>query len=184
MKKLLMAFICLDLIFVGVVLQLNSEKSRGLASTQTSMTEGQQQKKELIQSLTFQNYSDRFVLATTYLQAICASYAHISLQFKALHLAVSGTAPTITSSFSCSQILREPGQTELTTLHRDFHAAHSRLPTTGYVRARGTFPDDPIEKDWQLSAIIVGGGSDTEASQFTVTEAELQLFGKMAEISF
>lgn len=176
MKKLLVLFITLDFIFVSTILKINSEQERGLASSFPALTEGQQQKKEFIQSLQFQATAESFIVQTSYLQALCASYAHISLQFKAAELAVSGTPPTITSSFSCSQILNDPGRNQLVTRLDDFHAAHARKPTTGYVRAQGTFPDEAIEKNWQLSSLIVGGGNDNEAAQFTVNEAELLLF--------
>lgn len=176
MKKLLLLFIALDLIFVGTILKNQNEKKRGIASSSSILTEAQQQKKDFIQSLQFQTTAESFIVETSYLQALCASYAHISLQFKAVEVAVSGVAPTITSSFSCSQILNNPRQNYLLTRFDDFHAAHARQPTSGYVRAQGAFPNEAIEKDWQLSSLIVGGGSNEEATQFTVNEAELLLF--------
>lgn len=185
MKKLLILFVLLDLVFVCTVLKLNSTNStRGLASTEDELSEGQKQKQDLIKSFSLTNSSTDFTIKTEYLQSLCASYHTIVLKFKAPHVAVSGTPPTFSSAFSCESILHNPNQDSLKTLFSDFYAAQRKQQTQGYITAHAIFADEALEPAWQLFEVEISGGTEAGADHFTISEAELLHYLSQSQLSF
>lgn len=173
MKKLLVLFVILDFVFVGVILKLFSEKERSIASFEDSpkLTEGQNQKLDLIKSFKFSFSKDEVLLQTDYLQSLCSSYDIVELKFKALNVAFSGQPPLISHSFSCIQIGKNPDQEILRTAIADLRSLQKEnimKKNESQLRAFGVFADEELPNDWALFEIAVSG-----TISFIISEAEL-----------
>ena len=173
MKKLLILFVALDLVFVGVILRLFSEKERTIASYEDSphLTDGQNQKLDLIKSFKFSFTKDEVRLQTDYLQSLCTSYDIVELKFKALNVAFSGQPPLITHSFSCAAIGKNPDQEILRTAIADLRILQKEnllKKNESQLRAYGIFADEELPNDWALFEIAVTGKIN-----FTISETEL-----------
>lgn len=173
MKKFLIIFAILDLIFVGVILNINSQKERSIASSESGkrLTAGQNQKLELIQSFQFSSSLNDVALTTDYLQSLCTLYDNIELKFKAINIAFSGQQPFISHSFSCSEIKKEADLDSLRTSIADIKSLQKKpvlKKDSGELRAVGIYSDEELPKEWLLYEIVVSG----EIS-FTISEAEL-----------
>lgn len=173
MKKLLVLFVILDFVFVGVILKLFSEKERSIASYEDSpkLTEGQNQKLELIKSFKFSYTKDEVLLQTDYLQSICNNYEIVELKFKAVNVAFSGQPPLISHSFSCTEIGKNPDQELLRTAMSDLRSMQKETilkKNESQIRAFGIFADEDLPNDWALFEIAVSG-----TISFTISEAEL-----------
>lgn len=183
MKKILLLFFVLDLIFVGVLLKFNHQRAkpgRTVASAEdeaaptedlmNGLTEGQAQKLELLRSLEFSKTDQKITLKTGYLQSICAGYSLITLKFKAVDMAVSGQAPEVAHTYSCALIQQDSSQDRLETDVAAFLALQQPNEDPA-LRAVGFFPGEDFPDRWKLYEIQVSG----ELS-FTVNEAELDGF--------
>lgn len=173
MKKLLILFVVLDLVFVGVILRLFSEKERNIANFEDSpkLTDGQNQKLDLIKSFKFSFSKDDVLLQTDYLQSLCASYDIVELRFKAVNVAFSGQPPLIIHSFSCAEIGKNPDQEILRTAMTDLRLMQQEnllKKNESQLRAYGIFADEDLPNDWALFEIAVTGKIN-----FTISEAEL-----------
>lgn len=173
MKKLLVLFVILDFVFMGVILKLFSEKERSIASYEDDpkLTEGQNQKLDLIKSFRFSASKDEVLLQTDYLQTICASYDLVELKFKAVNVAFSGQPPLINHSFSCNEIGKNPDLEILRTAIADLRLLqkeHSLKKKESLLRAFGIFADEELPNDWVLFEVAVTGKIN-----FTISEAEL-----------
>lgn len=173
MKKLLVLFFILDFVFVGLVLKLFNEKERSIASFEDSpkLTEGQNQKLELIKSLKFSFSKYEVLLQTEYLQSLCISYQIVELKFKAANVAYSGQPPIISHSYSCTEIGKNPDQEILRTAISDLQSLQKESvlnKSESQLRAFGIFADEELPNDWVLFEIAVSG-----AISFTISEAEL-----------
>lgn len=173
MKKLLAIFIVLDFVFVGMVTKILSEKQRSVASLQnrTELTEGQNQKLELIKSLKFSTSAEEILLTTDMMQSLCASYSLIKLKFKALNVAFSGQEPLITHTFSCAEIKKNTEQAILKTAIGDIKSLHT-LPLLkkeiSQLQAQGIYSDEEMPNEWRLFEIEVSG-----ETSFNISEVEL-----------
>lgn len=173
MKKLLVLFVILDFVFIGVILKLFNEKERSIASFEDSpkLTEGQNQKLDLIKSLKFSFSKDEVLLQTDYLQSLCGSYQIVELKFKAVNVAFSGQAPLISHSFSCTKIGKNPDQEILRTAIADLRSLQRESVLSkneSQLRAFGIFADEELPNDWVLFEIAVSG-----TINFTISEVEL-----------
>ena len=173
MKKLLTLFVILDLIFVGVILKVSSEKERSVASlpNEPELTDGQNQKLELISSLKFSHTSEKLALKTDLLQSICFSYSLIELKFKALNVAFSGQQPFISHTFSCAEIKKDTTQQSLITSVADFKSMqknHLLKKEFSQLIAHGIYSDEELPNEWCLFEIVVSGETN-----FSISEAEL-----------
>lgn len=173
MKKLLVLFVILDIVFVGLILKMFSEKERSIASFEGApkLTEGQNQKLDLIKSLKFSNSKNEVLLQTDYLQSLCSSYEIVELKFKALNVAFSGQPPLISHSFSCSEISKNPDQEILRTAIADMQLLQKEnilKKSESQLRAFGIFADEELPQVWALFEIAVSG-----TISFTISEAEL-----------
>lgn len=173
MKKFLTMFVILDLIFVGVVLKIYSENDRSIASLQNQpeLTEGQNQKLELIKSFRLSSSQIEVVLNTEMLQSLCVTYSVIELKFKALNVAYSGQEPLITHAFSCAEIKKNTAQDSLRTSIQDLKSLQKNSllkKEASQLTAHGIYSDEELPNDWRLFSIAVSG----EAS-FNISEAEL-----------
>lgn len=173
MKKLLTLFVILDFIFIGIILKINSDKQRSVASAEygIGLTDGQIQKLEIIRSLKFLTSNEQIVLSTNMLQSLCTTYAVIELKFKALNVAFSGQQPLISHSFSCDEIKKNKEQESLQTLFSDIKSMQKISvlnKETSQLRAYGIFSDEDLPNEWGLFEITVTG-----INSFVITEAEL-----------
>jgi hypothetical protein len=177
MKKLLALFFVLDLIFVGVVLKLNSEKRRNIASTDeatSELTDGQQQKLQLIQSFKFVKSGADARLSTNMLQSLCASYKYVLVKFKAMDMAVSGQAPTVINSFSCAQVSSDTSQDFLSTDTSVFEQLKIQKKI-GQLSSVALFRDEDLPQSWKFFELEVIG-DDPAQDHFTISEAELNTY--------
>lgn len=174
MKKLLVLFVALDLIFVGVIVKISSPQQRTIASNSEQMTEGQKQKEELIQSFVFSKQNDSVVLKTENLQSLCASYKYLKIKFKANEFAVSGQAPLIINSYSCDEILKNSEQDSLSTDLKDFTQLR-KTKAFGSLSSVALFADEELPTDWKFFEFEVTG-DDPQQDHFTVNEAELNTY--------
>ena len=118
MKKLLALFVIIDFIFIGLIIKLNTNPSRVIASTDSSfdsLTEGQKNKWNLIKTLSFKITEDDVLLETDMLQMICETSSLIELKFLALNVAYAGSQPTISHTFTCEKIRNNQTKTQLIT---------------------------------------------------------------------
>lgn len=173
MKKLLVLFVILDFVFVGLILKIFYEKERSIASLDAApkLSEGQNQKLELIKSFKFTSSKEEIVLSTELLQSLCATYDLIELRFKATNVAFSGQPPFISNSYSCSEISKNSHQETLGTSIADFKSLQknsSLKKDTSQMKAFGIYTDEEFPNEWVLYEIAISG----EIS-FTITEAEL-----------
>lgn len=173
MKKFLIIFVILDLIFVGIILKISSENSRFVASVpnEPELTEGQQQKLKLMESFIFNKTEKEIVLRTNYLQSACASFTTIELKFKALNMAFSGEAPLITHTFSCEEIKKDSSVDSLITELADFKSLRNQtvIKKDGSVlNAFAIFSDEELPAEWRLYEVRFSG-----LESFSVSEAEI-----------
>lgn len=174
MKKILLLFVLLDMVFVGVILKMNpspQRQQRFVAETaDTGLTEGQTQKLNLIQNLVFSKTDQKITLQTDYLQLICESAALITLKFKATDVAVSGQPPQISHTHSCANLQQNIASNWLETDTADFQALHRRDDIAG-LKAHALFRDEEFPQHWTLFEIQISGELN-----FTIHEAELNQF--------
>lgn len=173
MKKLLVLFLVLDFIFVGVIVKIFPQKERSIASLQnrTELTEGQNQKLELIKSLKFSVSPEEILINTNMMQSLCSSYSLIQLKFKALNVAFSGQEPLIIHTFSCAEILKNTEQETLQTAINDIKSLHKTpllKKTTSWLQAHGIYSDEEMPNEWRLFEIAISG-----ETSFNISEAEL-----------
>lgn len=173
MKKFLILFVILDFIFVGIILKISTEQQRQVASVSddSELTEGQQQKLELMKSFVFNKTESEVVLRTNMLQAACATYATIELKFKAQGLAFSGEPPSITHSFSCEEIKKDNSLDSMISLIADLKSLRNQpaiKKQISLLRAFAIFSDEELPNEWRLSEIRFGG---TES--FSISEVEI-----------
>ena len=176
MKKILALFVVLDLIFVGVILKISPDESnrRSIANSadEADLTAGQQQKLALIKSLQFIKSDKEIILQTNYLQALCASYSMIRVQFQAVDLAVSGQPPQITHSFSCDLIKQHSATDSLSTDLTEFKSLQHKSDFS-HLKASALYSDEEFPKRWKIFAIEVTGEEN-----FTINDAEInQILG-------
>ena len=97
MKKLLVIFVVLDLVFLGIVLTISQKNSRSIATVTenafSELTEGQQNKWHLIETFKFTQTENSISLLTDKLQMICETSLSIQLDFSAQNFAIAGLAP-------------------------------------------------------------------------------------------
>lgn len=174
MKKLLALFIILDLIFVGIVIKISSEKQRNVASesaNNSELTEGQKQKLEIIQSLHFNKNEEAIILQTNMLQALCASYSLVELKFKAVNMAFSGQEPLVTHAFSCAEIIKNNDLEKLSTNLTDFKTLNKTKEyryNLSLLKSKSLYSDEDMPSEWRLFEISISG-----ENSFNISEAEL-----------
>lgn len=170
MKKILTIFIILDLIFVGIIFKITTQKSRNIASEE-DLSPGQKQKLEVIESLKLQQGDDSLDLKTDMLQALCANYSLIQLKFKAVNMAFSGQEPLVTNTFSCAQISKNTDRSTLLTKFSDFRSLQTNSEISNedsQLKAHALYKDEDMPSDWRLFEIAVTG-----ETSFNISEPEI-----------
>lgn len=177
MKKWLVLFAIVDLIFVGLVLKISTPNKRNIASHEeeafyAELTEGQKNKYDFVKSFEFIANTEELTLSTDRLQALCQTQSMIELKFKAVNVAYAGSHPSISHIYSCENIRKDVSTMALSTSVADFKALHTtallRLEDSE-LRARQVYSDEDFPEDWILSDMIVTGEMN-----FTVNTAEME----------
>ena len=191
MKKWLFLFVVIDLVFVALVLQLaNRNDSRNIASDSNHpglsqrFTEGQQRKLNLVQSLQFSVDSEKIILMTNLLQALCETSSLIETHFTALNVAVAGGSPTLIHTFSCEAIRQNQAQNTLETKISDLTSAALRQNKNldlgvSQLRTENLYSDEEFPEDWRLASIKIIG-----PSSFSISNAELDLAHDARDFEF
>lgn len=178
MKKWLSLFIIIDFIFIGLVLLLSNEKTRSIANLEQTtidtnqLSEGQQRKLSLIQSLNFKVDSQKISLDSNFLQAYCSAYSIIEVKFKALNQATAGQSPTILHKFSCENFRNDNSLSSLETPLKLFIDIQfkKRIDLVGsQLISNNLFSDEEFPNEWSLDEIIFYG-----SSTFSISNIELQ----------
>lgn len=178
MKKWLVLFLIIDFIFIGLVLKLSNEKTRSIANLEqptidtNQLSEGQQRKLSLIQSLNFNINSQKISLKSNFLQAYCSAYSMIEVKFKALNQATAGLSPSISHKFSCENFRKDNSLSSLETplqLFKDLQFK-KRIELNGSLLiSNNLFSDEEFPNEWSLDEIIFYG-----SSTFSISNIELQ----------
>ena len=182
MKKWLFLFVVIDLVFVALVLQLaNRNDSRNIASDNNHpglsqrFTAGQQRKLNLVQSFRFSIDTEKIVLTSDLLQALCETASLVEVHFTALNVAVAGGSPTIIHTFSCEAIRQIQSQNTLETKISDLTSStlrQNKILDLGVSRLRteNLYSDEEFPEDWRVFSIKIIG-----PSSFSISSAELDL---------
>lgn len=184
MKKILVLFILLDLVFVGVILILNKQPERSISSVSNEeipgLTEGQQNKWRLIKSFHFQKTAASIEFQTDLLQMICDSSSLIELRYLAQNIAIAGEPPSISHVFSCFELKKDLSQTTLSTPLDDFKLMHQqkklKLPQSE-LTSNQIYPSEEFPTDWKLAEIKVNGIYTFTINQFEIEKVLQTSFG-------
>ncbi len=176
MKKLLILFVALDLIFVGLILKvITSAPSRTISSvddrTYKDLTEGQKNKWDLVKTLNFEVLTDSVVLTTDKLQMICDTSTLIELRFTAQNVAFAGSAPTVLHTYSCESIRKDQTLSSLQTAFADFRNLHQSKKVernSSQLAGLNIFADEEFPTNWRLTAVHIMG-----PNTFTINEHEI-----------
>lgn len=174
MKKILILFVLLDLVFVGVILKITNEDNRRFVASVTGdaeLTEGQQQKLDLMKSFIFNKTESEVILRTNTLQAACASFTTIELKFKALNMAFSGQEPLITHTFSCEEIKKDTSSDSMVTALSDLKSLRTEpviKKQSSVLAAHAIYSDEEMPNDWRLFEIRFSG-----SQSFSISEVEI-----------
>ncbi len=174
MKKWLMLFAVVDLIFVGLVLKYSNQSDRQIASTvaELELSSGQKNKIELTTSFRLNTSDSVISFETDKLQSICDTSTFVELKFQALRVAFAGAQPSITHSYSCAEIKKNLSNRTLETKVSDFksmQAEKSRPLLGSSLVAEQVYSDEDFPEDWQLVEVKVTGPSN-----FTINQFELE----------
>lgn len=176
MKKFLLLFILLDLVFVGAVFTISKQQRRSISSIDsnaaTNLSEGQQNKWHLLETFKFQKTDVALEFETDKLQMICDTSSLIELQFIAQNVAIGGASPTISHVFSCHELKKDLALNKLITSVTDFKSMHQqsklRLPKSE-LNAFQVYSTEEFPQQWRLAEIKISG-----ASTFTINEYEIE----------
>lgn len=184
MKKFLILFILLDLIFVGVILTLKTGPSRNISSVSTTeipgLTEGQQNKWRLIQSFHFKKNVDSLDLETDQLQVICDTSSLIELRFLAQNIAIGGESPSISHVYSCFEIKKDQNKIKLSTSLTDFRLMHQQKKLhlqQSELASNQIYASEEFPTDWKLAEIKIIGASTFTINQFEIEKVLRTSFG-------
>ncbi|MFZ3229059.1 MAG: hypothetical protein WA160_02550 [Pseudobdellovibrio sp.] len=186
MKKILLAFMIVDLIFVGLVLTISKQKSRTVASDEvtdpaeiSTFTEGQKNKWHLVKTFQFQKSAESLEFTTDKLQMICETSSLIELHYFAQNVAIAGVSPTISHIFSCDPIRKNSSQTSLQTSLSDFKKMHQQKVLTldgSELRASQVYADEEFPQKWKLAEIKISGANNFTVNQFEIEKTLSKFF--------
>lgn len=176
MKKLLILFAILDLVFLGTVLTLSEPKTRFIASVNendlSNLTEGQQNKLQLIKTFKFIQTENSIIFMTDKLQMICDTSLSIELDFSAQNISVAGAKPTISHLFSCAEIKKSQSLSTLETPLAEFKKMHQqnilKLPAS-QLAAFDVYSTEEFHENWKLTEIKIRG-----PNTFSINEYEIE----------
>ena len=176
MKKLLILFVALDLIFLGIVMTRTKENTRSIAAVNendfSELTQGQQNKWHLIETFKFTQKENVVALLTTKLQMICEDSLSIELDFAAQNFAIAGAKPIISQLFSCAEIKNDQALSSLETPLAEFKKMHHqnilKLPTS-QLSAFDIYSTEDFPENWRLTEIKIRG-----PNTFTINEFEIE----------
>ncbi len=185
MKKLLTLFVILDIIFVGLILQVLSKPKlqnieRNVATTDTpakesiydNLTAGQKNKWQLIETFKFEITASSVALRTDKLQMICETSTSIELQFSAQNIAVAGTPPIISHTYFCDSIGEDQARNTLLTALVDFRKIQQQKKISlvgSELKGQQIYSDEEFPSRWKLTAVAVRGPNN-----FTINEYEIE----------
>jgi hypothetical protein len=179
MKKFLLIFMVIDFTFVGIVLKFSyTNHHRGVASDPESINEseglttGQKNKIALVQTFQFQKLKNELRFKTDKLQMICETSSLIELRFFAQNIAIAGSHPMITNTYSCENIKKNQAQDTLITDIDDFKKMHQqKILNLGQNRLQAfqVYADEYFPTEWKLAEIKISG-----PNTFTVNEFEIE----------
>ncbi len=176
MKKLLVIFVVLDLVFLGIVLTISQKNSRSIATVTenafSELTEGQQNKWHLIETFKFTQTENSISLLTDKLQMICETSLSIQLDFSAQNFAIAGSKPLISHLYPCADIKMNSSLSSLETQFSDFKKMHQqnilKLPTS-QMAAFDIYSTEEFPESWRLAEIKIRG-----PNTFTINEFEIE----------
>lgn len=164
MKKWLVLFAIVDLIFVGIVLKISTTNQRTIANESdqfySDLSDGQKNKYDFVKSFQFTASNEKIVLITDRLQALCQTKSLVEVKFKAVNVAYAGLHPSISHIFSCENIRKDVSVMSLLTTIDDFKALHKTTTlqlTDSEMRATKVYADEDFPTEWILSDVIVTG---------------------------
>ena len=176
MKKWLVLFVIVDLVFVGLVLRISTTSGRNIAAYNdpfyAELTDGQKQKYDFVQSLQFSLGTDTLTLQTDRLQSLCQTNSLIELKFAAVNTAVAGAQPSISHIYSCQNIRKDLSTAALKTTIQDFVKTHKQKNVKledSEIKSSGIYPGEEFPTDWMLSEISITGELN-----FTVNSFEME----------
>lgn len=175
MKKWLILFAIVDFIFVALVLKISTNNQRTIATEEnvfySELTDGQKSKYDFVKSFQFVVDTEKLVLTTDRLQALCQTNSLVELKYTAVNVAYAGLHPSISHIFSCENIRKDLAVSSLPTTIENFKSLHQteNLKLDGSeMRASKIYSDEDFPTDWILSEVIVTGELN-----FTVNTAEM-----------
>lgn len=171
MKKWLILFLLVDFVFVGLVLKISTTKERRIATAGDELTEGQQQKVDLVKSFHFNATNDELILHSDKLQMICDTSTSIEVKYMAVNVAYAGSQPTIVHAFSCAEIRKLQSLTTLSTSLENFKSMHENKQlslASGSLTASQVYRDEDFPRDWKVAEISIIGDSSFTINQFEI----------------
>lgn len=148
--------------------------------SETGLTEGQRDKKKLIESLQFSTDPESLLLITEYLPNLCLTATELELVFAAKDFAVDGEAPTISHTFFCEKLGQSLADGRLRLEWSDFlgmHKKHEASTENGELKSKLIFAQEKFPEAWFLREIQVRG-----TSNFSITEPEFtKILGRLFE---
>jgi|GEM_PF-6944459 len=148
--------------------------------SEAGLTEGQRDKKKLIESLHFSTDPESLLLTTEFLPNLCLTATELEVIFAAKDFAIDGEAPTISHIFFCEKLGQNLADGSLRVEWSDFLSMHknNEAPTeNGELKSKLIFAQEKFPARWYLSEIQVRG-----TSNFSVTEPEFtKILGQLFE---
>lgn len=176
----------IDFAFVGLVLTLSRHNDRSIASVDDSETsqldnlsEGQKNKFYLVKTFDFKNDGTQIQFITDKLQMICETSSLITLTFYAQNVAIAGTQPTITNTFSCDEVKKDLSRISLITTVADFKKMHEQKVLTligSELRASQIYSDEDFPSQWRLAEIKITGPNTFTVNQFEIEKTLMKNF--------
>ena len=163
-KKWIILFEIIYFIFVGIFLKISTTRQRSIATEEdrfySDLTDGQKNKYDFVKSFQFTATTEKLVLTTDRLQALCQTDSMVEVKFQAVNVAYAGLHPSISHIYSCRNIRKDLSLSSLQTTISDFKALHTTSLlklADSELRAVKVYSDEDFPSEWILSDVIVTG---------------------------